>query len=79
MSGAARGWGELQAQRVFDALVKYRAERGYSPSIRELCDLVGFSSPSSAWGYLKRLKAAGRIDYDERYPRTARPLTTIPA
>ncbi|GFI61342.1 LexA repressor [Clostridiales bacterium] len=40
---------------VLDFLKKEVREKGYPPSIREICDAVGLKSTSTVHGYLHRL------------------------
>lgn len=39
----------------------FRRERGYAPSIRELCGELGLRSPSSGLARLRSLEAVGAI------------------
>ncbi|SER62835.1 repressor LexA [Propionibacterium cyclohexanicum] len=43
--------------------------RGYPPSIREMCDAVGLTSPSSVSHQLKVLEAKGFLRRDPKRPR----------
>ena len=47
-------------------------EYGYSPSVRDLCDLLGYSSTSTMHSHLKRLSERGLIIYEPTKPRTIR-------
>ena len=55
---------------IYDAIESFINLNGYSPSIRELCDLVGLSSPATMFVHLKKMKAKGYIDYQEKQSRT---------
>lgn len=59
-----------------DAIVEYirrfRRERGYSPSIREICRRFGYESPGTVATRLRRLRAEGVVEYVDRMPRTLR-------
>lgn len=44
-------------------------DRGYPPSIRELCAHLGFKSTGSGHKVLARLQAAGRIERKAGSPR----------
>ena len=46
---------------VFDYIVEYTADKGYPPTVRELCDELGFKSPNTAHFHLKGLKDKGYI------------------
>lgn len=49
-------------------------ERGYPPSIREICDHLGMKSTQSGHKVLARLQAAGRIT---RIPNSPRSITVL--
>ncbi len=59
--------------RALDAIREYRAERGCSPTIRELAAALGVS-PSTAEGHVRRLERRGLVEVDRRRPRGVRPL-----
>ena len=48
-------------QKVLDFLRQYTKENGYSPSVRDICEGLGFSSTSTVHGYLCRLEERGLI------------------
>ena len=48
-------------QEVYDAIVEYMQREGYSPCIRELCDICDISAPSSVHKILMSLTAKGVI------------------
>ena len=48
-------------KRVYDFIVSTTADRGYPPSIREICQGLGISSPSTAHAHVSALAAAGYI------------------
>ena len=57
---------------VLDIIKGYIQEHGYSPTIRELCEIVGVNSPATMHYHLKRLKKKGYIDYIFNRNRTIR-------
>ena len=59
-------------QRVYDAIKELIEEKGYSPSIREICDKTHLNSPATVSVHLKNLKYYGYIDYIENKSRTIR-------
>ena len=65
-----RGLSERQ-QQILTYLTTCRTERGYTPSIREIGDAVGLSSPASA---LRQLKILGEKRLIERTAGKARCL-----
>jgi repressor LexA len=59
-------------QAILTAITLFLRERGYSPSLRELCDMAAISSTSMAAMHLERLQEAGLIAYEPGKPRTIR-------
>ena len=59
---------------ILTVIKKFVAEKGYAPTIRELCALCNLSSSATMWVHLQNLKAKGYIDFDERKMRTIRVL-----
>ncbi|MGH3649608.1 MAG: transcriptional repressor LexA [Acidimicrobiia bacterium] len=69
-------------QQVLDYIKAAVEARGYPPSVREIGDAVGLSSPSSVHAQLNSLVAAGMIKKDPTKPRAimitdATPLPTV--
>lgn len=56
-------------QQVLDYIKRAVEARGYPPSVREIGDAVGLSSPSSVHAQLNSLVAAGMIKKDPTKPR----------
>ena len=52
----------VQEKRVFDYLKEQIREKGYPPSIREICAALTFKSTSSVHQYIARLAEKGYID-----------------
>lgn len=48
-------------QETLRVLRTFRRERGYAPTIRELCDELGLRSPSSGQARLRSLERIGVI------------------
>lgn len=59
---------------ILGYIVKYRAERGYSPSLREIGKNHGIRSTSLITYYLNNLEKAGKLKRD---PNTARSLIPV--
>ena len=57
-----------QAQ-VYRNIIEYQVKNGYSPTVRELCKLVGVSSTSTIASHLKNLEESGFIKRKECSPR----------
>lgn len=59
-------------QIVYESIKQYIRENEQSPSIREICELAGLSSPATVHKHLKNLKDKGYIDYKPREKRSIR-------
>lgn len=59
---------------VLDFVNNQVNEKGYPPSVREICTAVGFKSTSSAHAYLNKLEKMGLIYKDPTKPRALRVL-----
>jgi len=63
-------------QEVFDYVKKYIDDRGFPPSIREVCRAAGFSSPRAGQKYLESLEAQGYIQRENK-PRGIKLLAGV--
>lgn len=54
---------------IYEFLKTYADNKGYPPSVREICEAVGLKSTSSVHGHLKRLESKGLIKRDPTKPR----------
>ncbi|HPZ42385.1 MAG TPA: transcriptional repressor LexA [Bacillota bacterium] len=52
--------------------------KGYPPSVREICQAVGLSSSSTVHGYLKKLEEKGYLRRDAAKPRAMEVLDGFP-
>ena len=66
-------------QQVLEYIKKTVEGRGYPPSVREIGDAVGLSSPSSVHAQLNSLVAAGVIKKDPSKPRAIMITDETPA
>jgi repressor LexA len=66
-------------QQVLDYIKTTVEERGYPPSVREIGEAVGLSSPSSVHAQLNSLVAAGMIKKDPSKPRAIMITDEAPA
>lgn len=57
---------------VYNFIVEFFKENGYSPSMREISVGTGLSSMSSVYAHLVKLKMMGKIDMKENTPRSIR-------
>ena len=55
---------------IYEFIKKQVYEKGYPPSVREICVGVGLSSTSTVHGHLDRLEKKGLIKRDPTKPRT---------
>lgn len=54
---------------IYEFLKVYTENRGFPPSVREICEAVGLKSTSTVHGHLKRLEKKGLIKRDPTKPR----------
>lgn len=59
-------------QQILDFLNKEVEEKGYPPSVREICSAVGLKSTSTVHAYLEKLEKSGLIHKDPTKPRALR-------
>lgn len=57
-------------QQILDCIKQSLREKGYPPSVRELCIAVGLSSTSTVHSHLNTLERKGFIRRDPSKPRT---------
>lgn len=57
-------------QQILDCIKQSLREKGYPPSVRELCIAVGLSSTSTVHSHLNTLEKKGFIRRDPSKPRT---------
>jgi repressor LexA len=55
---------------IYHFIISQIREKGYPPSVREICKGVGLSSTSTVHGHLERLEKKGMIRRDSTKPRT---------
>lgn len=55
---------------VYEFIKNQIKEKGYPPSVREICAAVGLKSTSTVHGHLERLEKKGLIKRDPTKPRT---------
>ena len=54
---------------IYEFLKTYTENKGYPPSVREICEAVSLTSTSTVHGHLKRLEKKGLIKRDPTKPR----------
>lgn len=61
-------------QLILDFINSQINEKGYPPSVREICSAVGLKSTSTVHGYLQRLEKKGLLHKESSKPRALRVL-----
>jgi repressor LexA len=59
-------------QQILDFVNSQVEDKGYPPSVREICSAVGFKSTSTVHSYLEKLEKNGLITKDPSKPRALR-------
>lgn len=60
-------------KKIYDFIVSYMQEHGYSPTVREIGDGVGLKSTNTVWNHLRKMFDSGMIETDaECAPRAIR-------
>ena len=57
-------------QIIYEVIKNYIEKHLEAPTIREICNLAGLSSPATVHKHLKKLKEKGYIDYTPREKRS---------
>lgn len=55
---------------ILSCIQSYSEQKGFPPTVRELCLMTGLKSPSSVHHYIVQLKEDGLLKSDESKPRT---------
>lgn len=63
------GDGKDKQSDIYKFLKNYTENKGYPPSVREICEAVSLKSTSTVHGHLKRLEKKGLIRRDPSKPR----------
>lgn len=61
-------------KKIIDFVNREVVEKGYPPSVREICQAVGFKSTSTVHAYIKKLEEEGQIFKDATKPRALKIL-----
>ncbi len=67
---------ENREQQILEFIHKQVEEKGYPPSVREICTAVGLSSPSTVHAYIKKLESKGQLVKDGSKTRALRLVET---
>lgn len=57
-------------REMYNIIMLYIVQNGYSPTIRELCKISGLRSTSTVHSRLKKLESLGKIQKLTECPRT---------
>lgn len=72
--GVMRIEGEARRKEIITAIKTYIDTHGYSPTVRELGEMVGLKSSSTIHRNLEVLKSEGKISWNPTMPRTIQVL-----
>lgn len=67
---------EQRQKDILDFMKKTIAEKGYSPTVREICQALNVKSTSTVHSDIKALEDAGLVKKDPAKPRTVLPVGT---
>lgn len=59
-------------EKVFEFIVNYITQNGYSPSIKEICEGTNLSSKAGVFYQLNMLEFMGKIHVEKNKPRAIR-------
>ena len=62
--------GITRKQDILDFVVDYTKEKGFAPTIREICEATGLKSTACVHRYLKELRSDGLITWEPGKNRT---------
>ena len=57
-------------REMYNIIMLYIAQNGFSPTVRELCKMSGLRSTSTVHSRLKKLESLGKIQKLTECPRT---------
>ena len=60
-------------QEIYNFIISFTSEKGYPPSVREICAAVNLKSPSSAHSHIKVLRESGYILKEDNKTRALTP------
>lgn len=64
-------------EEILEFIKKQLIDKGYPPSVREICSAVGLRSTSTVHGHLERLEKKGYIRRDPTKPRAIEVMDSI--
>ncbi len=60
----------VRQRKIFEYITNYVRERGYGPTVREICKAFNFRSPNGAYCHLQALERKGLIRRQKRSSRS---------
>ena len=74
MNETAKSKGEKTRAKILEAIITYISEHGYSPTVREIGEMVGLKSTSTVYTQLTKMLEMGMIETDGDFgqPRAIR-------
>ncbi len=64
---------ELREKQIYDYIVEYVKDKGFAPSIREICKGLSIASTSTVQGYIKSLSEKGFLFRENNKKRAIMP------
>jgi SOS-response transcriptional repressor LexA len=61
-------------QQVLQTIIDFRAQHGYSPTVREIGQLLGITSPNGMMCHLRRLRQLRKITWADGATRSIVPV-----
>lgn len=74
LGASPRGSVTAKQQQLLDFIVRYTAENGQPPTMREMSEALGTKTSNGVAGHLLRLQRAGLVTWEVNKPRTVRVL-----
>lgn len=66
-----------QLNKVLKFIEDFMEENGYAPSVREICQHMGFKSTATAYNYLERMKSCGMLQKTDNKKRAVSPASNV--
>ena len=62
--------GKHRRKEIYNCIVEFIKEHKYSPTVREIGDIIGLKSTSSVYRHMTKMQADGQIFFNTESPRT---------
>lgn len=73
-------YGDIMTEKefiIYKAIQEFIKNNNYSPSIRELCTILGYKSTKTIYNYLNKLKNKNYLNYEKKKKRSISITNTI--